>query len=476
MKRPAGIHKKMENILDVFHAARMTNDGEGEERGMALLEEIMQNAARENIRWNYSTGIAGIGCGIQYLLCENYLEGDADEVLCDFDFCLLNAVVLIKHTDLSKATGLMGIGGYFLYRLNDRVATDENISTLKIKCALLNILYILAAKAGMNGYAYPYADNTRVLTGEERRDIEDFLVELYPFKIGNTQIDEILLRLRKQQIPPVAKVPFSANIRKEVTYYSLSDVTFVFPLRVDSEERVQNIYSSLNYLLRNTEAQFLIIEAGAEQQGAVLEKIDQRVSYSFYCDKSPVFHHTYYRNQLIQSACTPIVGVWDADIVVPVEQICEAARRIRNKEAAFALPYEGICYNVPRQESNHFRLTGDENELFRHTDIYSDMWGALTTGGAFLIDKDAYIAAGMENEYFYGWGPEDAERLQRVVLLGLPVYRSPGRIYHLWHPRGLNSTFPNEKRHLLSMQEYLRVAACTPEELANYIHHWPWIA
>ena len=37
------------------------------------------------------------------------------------------------------------------------------------------------------------------------------------------------------------------------------------------------------------------------------------------------------------------------------------------------------------------------------------------------------------NEHFYGWGPEDAERVRRMEILGYPVgVNTEGPLYHLW--------------------------------------------
>ena len=47
--------------------------------------------------------------------------------------------------------------------------------------------------------------------------------------------------------------------------------------------------------------------------------------------------------------------------------------------------------------------------------------GPNSVGGAFLVNKNVYIKYGGENQHFYGWGPEDAERCKRMEILGLPI-------------------------------------------------------
>ena len=55
-------------------------------------------------------------------------------------------------------------------------------------------------------------------------------------------------------------------------------------------------------------------------------------------------------------------------------------------------------------------------------------------GGAFFVNRSVYVQAGGENEHFYGWGPEDLERVKRMEILGYSVTRIKGDLYHLYHP------------------------------------------
>jgi hypothetical protein len=62
--------------------------------------------------------------------------------------------------------------------------------------------------------------------------------------------------------------------------------------------------------------------------------------------------------------------------------------------------------------------------------------GRSSVGGAFIVNKQRYLKGGGENENFYGWGPEDAERLKRMEILEEPTQRIEGPLFHLHHPRG----------------------------------------
>lgn len=47
----------------------------------------------------------------------------------------------------------------------------------------------------------------------------------------------------------------------------------------------------------------------------------------------------------------------------------------------------------------------------------------------------------MENEHFYGWGPEDFERYSRWQAFGYKLFRTEGFMIHLTHQRDINSHF-----------------------------------
>ncbi|WP_286083774.1 galactosyltransferase-related protein, partial [Parabacteroides goldsteinii] len=92
-----------------------------------------------------------------------------------------------------------------------------------------------------------------------------------------------------------------------------------------------------------------------------------------------------------------------------------------------------------------------------------------SVGGAFLVRKDIYVESGGENEFFYGWGMEDQERVRRLFILGWPVTRVDGPLFHLYHPRNENSRYKNDKVENESRKEFLKVCSMTSGDLRRYI-------
>lgn len=96
-------------------------------------------------------------------------------------------------------------------------------------------------------------------------------------------------------------------------------------------------------------------------------------------------------------------------------------------------------------------------------------YGSNMLGGAFMVNKKAYVNSGRENERYYGWGPEDGERFHRWKNLGFKVVHSFGNLYHLSHPRGINSSFRSSEQARFTRHEVLITQQSSKEELLKSI-------
>ena len=232
----------------------------------------------------------------------------------------------------------------------------------------------------------------------------------------------------------------------------LSDVTFVVPLRIDSPERKANIDTLIKYTFRNFRTKIIILEADSERR--YFPETDQEgFQYEFIEDKDEVFHRTLWINRLINLSDTPIVGIWDADAIAPVDQISDAVGRIRSGEAMLCFPYDGRFYSCDKLTSDLFRKHLNIEIPGKRVPVMNLMHGYHSVGGAFFVNKNKYLAAGGENESIYGWGPEDTERVKRLEISGMPVYYSSGNLYHIWHPMGKNSWFASSELELNNRNE-----------------------
>jgi predicted glycosyltransferase involved in capsule biosynthesis len=234
----------------------------------------------------------------------------------------------------------------------------------------------------------------------------------------------------------------------------LTDVTFLVPLRIDSHERKENADTLIKYTFRNFKTSFIVLEAD-EPRKFYPEQEPEGFQYVFIEDNNEVFHRTKWINHLISMAETPYVAVWDADAISPPEQIVEAAKVLQEGEAVMSFPYDGRFYSCDKVSCALFRKILNIEILLKRIPVMNLMHGYHSVGGAFIVNKEKYFEAGGENENFYGWGPEDAERVKRLEIMNFPIYYAPGVIFHLWHPQGKNSwfaTYEDEKHNRQELQ------------------------
>jgi hypothetical protein len=94
-------------------------------------------------------------------------------------------------------------------------------------------------------------------------------------------------------------------------------------------------------------------------------------------------------------------------------------------------------------------------------------------GGVVFLNRNSYISAGLENEHFKSWGPEDRERMKRMDTLGFRIDRVGGALYHLPHPRSENSKMADEVQERY-MEEYFKICNMDKNELKAYTEAWHW--
>lgn len=241
------------------------------------------------------------------------------------------------------------------------------------------------------------------------------------------------------------------------------ELTIVIPLRIDSKEREENVNTVVRHLLDNTCVQIILLEADNNQKYHPL--IHPNVTYHFLQDNNETFFRTRYINKLLTLASTPIVGVWDSDVLLPVSQIHAAIHKIKEGNT-LCIPYGGKCIGLNGNESNLVRLHPEKLVTFENKS------GSYSVGGAFIVNKEDYLIAGGENEVFDGWGPEDIERIKRLEILEYKTCRIPGNLYHLHHPTGKNSYYKNEEKERYYLQVLLGICRKNKQELLEDIKQW----
>lgn len=256
---------------------------------------------------------------------------------------------------------------------------------------------------------------------------------------------------------------------------NLNDATFLIPIRIETIERLENLKASTDYLLKYFDTHIFILEASARNSGFLKKCLSSKIDLEFIKDNQVIFHRTRYLNMLTAKAETPLIAIWDSDIIVRCEQIIMAIRNLREGRVDFIFPYHGLFLDTGFPIRNDFLKSSDITFLERNFKKMSAPYGFTACGGGFFANKKVYCKAGKENENFYGWGPEDGERVKRWQILGMRAARVKGPMFHLSHPRGINSGFRSKEDSKKGLREYLRICRMTTNELENEIASWPHI-
>ncbi|MBD5424786.1 MAG: hypothetical protein HDR45_01150, partial [Bacteroides sp.] len=219
---------------------------------------------------------------------------------------------------------------------------------------------------------------------------------------------------------------------------NFTDVTFLIPIRVDSIVRLENLLASINNLLSNINTNIIVLEANRYNNHILQKLLPTTVRYVFEEDWDPIFHRTRYINELFSLSQTPIISIWDADIIISTQQLQESVNALRKLKCDIAFPYDGSFYDVPEFIRDIYIENPDISIFDENINKLSLPYGNNMGGGALFITRDAFIKSGKEDERFYGWGPEDWNRVEKWKILDFKMFRSKGPLYHLSHPRDVN--------------------------------------
>lgn len=230
------------------------------------------------------------------------------------------------------------------------------------------------------------------------------------------------------------------------------NITYIFPTKIESNDRLKNIITSVSYLLHNfPDAKVLVNEVDTESvfSEQALPKISQLIStgnliHIFEKSDDPIFHKTKILNDSIIHADTDVICSHDVDVVYPKESHQTAYDLIINDEADIVYPYG--CGAFQYQVNYSQQLFEDFTESFDISKLTNNCrLQASSIGWTQFYSKKAVISGGMWNENFLSWGEEDSEFYFRFSLFGYRIQRILNYIYHFEHERTHNSHYHNPK-------------------------------
>jgi hypothetical protein len=211
--------------------------------------------------------------------------------------------------------------------------------------------------------------------------------------------------------------------------YGYDDITFIIPVKIESNNRLVNLYYSLLYLSKIHNFKIIIKEVDQEQKiKDIVEQIkNPNIKYIFEKQTTDFFHRTKYLNDMLEMSDTKITCNFDCDILLPQNNI-DQSLNLFNNNFDVVYPYgcgtnllliDDLLNSLPdlknlKEEFNFFVSKLNDYK------IKGRPWFALF-GHAVMVKTDLYKKVFGENELFKSYGPEDFERYFRFVKLKLNV-------------------------------------------------------
>lgn len=220
----------------------------------------------------------------------------------------------------------------------------------------------------------------------------------------------------------------------------LSDVTFIVPLYVESEDRLRNLAIVLRFIAHHFRTRVLVVEDTGKDASDRAKDIALGLGFEHLAitgNDTPFFHKTWMANHGIEKATTPIVVVHDSDVVMNRLQYVLARNAVRDG-GNVAFPYNGTVIDVPAENFATFPKSLDA-ESFDPLAPGNGYPGIGAHGGAVFFSRHAIETSGGFNEAIVAWGLEDREMIERLEKLGMPAQRGDGPLFHLRHVRTVNS-------------------------------------
>jgi predicted glycosyltransferase involved in capsule biosynthesis len=227
------------------------------------------------------------------------------------------------------------------------------------------------------------------------------------------------------------------------------DLTFLIPTRIETEDRLRNIISSVSYLLRHIPAKVIVKEVSNHPtfKFRAISEIRKyadtsNLTYLYEETEEPLFCKSKVLNDLIVAADTKVVANYDADCILPLESYHYAYNAINDNQADVVYPYGCGVYQW-RAEYNQDIYEEFVNRLDVSVLDENKTLSNSTIGWTQFINRQKYIESYMMNENFISWGCEDDEFYYRMSVLGNRIGRIDSYVYHLEHSRTHNSWFSN---------------------------------
>lgn len=203
------LNGKMGISICFYHLARQTGNPIYEDYAGELIDEIYEEIDIST-SLDFENGLAGIGWGIEYLVQNNFIEADTNEVLEEFDKRLMPLIYSFPSA-IGLCNGLVGLGAYLLKRIQNSNSNNEEIQTLINKQLLVHLISELDRRISEQNVSLIISEPVSICQKERQEKLEKkdcvfdltwdyplllcFLSEVFQVNLYNVKLKSILKRL-----------------------------------------------------------------------------------------------------------------------------------------------------------------------------------------------------------------------------------------------------------------------------------------
>jgi lantibiotic modifying enzyme len=237
------MHGKMGIAIFFFHLARETQNQIYEDYAGELIDEIYDEISIST-PLDFENGLAGIGWGIEYLAQKGFIEAETDEVLESIDNQMRPSLNQFKGIGLLN--GLIGLGAYYLKRIQNSGSSADKDTTLMNKKMLVQLIEEMELRIENEGVM-------NLINGTETFNLTwdypillGFLAEVFQLNQINFKVERIF----QQLIAPLLQsdnIPeeHSKQLQLALAFEKLNHAKLEESLASSSEKLIQKLLGNL---------------------------------------------------------------------------------------------------------------------------------------------------------------------------------------------------------------------------------------
>lgn len=250
----------------------------------------------------------------------------------------------------------------------------------------------------------------------------------------------------------------------------VDDITFVIPVKIDTEERTRNLEINLEYIRKHMDVNVIVSEMDFDGPKAKELSIKHKCRHLYTNIKEGrLYNYNKALNIGARQVKTPLMAKVDVDCIITPEQWERTIFFLKRDKADMIYPFDGTFYNIHRCQIDTFREHLDINRIdWRELSC----WSRESVGGIQAYRLDSFYKYGMVNEAFEGWGFEDNFQKYIYNAQGARILRTQCPIWHLDHWRNDGEFYGNNANNEALLNTMLTF---TKEQYEQYLKVAPWM-